>query len=41
MPQHFEFVLLLFDNNVERIQVKPKVYNNIAKTIDDMCYFVN
>ena len=44
MPQHFKFVFLLFDLNVEKLQVKPmdsrlmKVYTT-NKPSDEICSF--
>lgn len=44
MPQHFKFVFLLFDCNVEKLQVKPldirllKIYN-ANKPSDEVCSF--
>lgn len=46
MPQNFKFVFLLFDLNVERLQVRPldnrilKIYNN-NKPSDEICSFVS
>lgn len=45
MPQHFKFVFLLYDCNVERLQVKPldirllKIYS-ANKPSDEVCSFV-
>ena len=46
MPQHFKFVFLLFDCNVEKLQVRPldirllKIYSN-NKPSDEVCSFVS
>ncbi len=46
MPQNFKFVLLLFDWNIEKFQVRPldsrilKIYAN-NKPSDEICHFVS
>ena len=43
MPQNFKFVLLLFDYNVERLQVKPIEIHRIPKIYtrrNEESYFV-
>ncbi len=46
MPQHFKFVFLLFDCNVEKLQVRPldirllKIYSS-NKPSDEACTFVS
>lgn len=46
MPQNFKFVLLLFDLNVEKLQVRPndnrmyKILQTNRQRIDEIFYFV-
>lgn len=47
MPQNFKFVFLLFDYNVEKLQVRPvdnripKIYQSSKQRVEDICFFVN